>query len=262
MPELVRDGVALAYEQVGNGEPPLVFIHGLACHRGFWAPEMRHFAARHRLLAPDLRGHGQSDAPHQRYTMQSFADDVVWMCDQLGYGQPVLVGHSLGGLVAMEAAAAHPGRFAAVVLVDSVLLAPGDRRGFVEQLVASLRTSDAEQTLRDYYGTFFRPFDEAALKAWILDEVVRTPPYVSSSVWEEAMLSWNDEEALRRCAAPMLYLDAGTPNADVGRITAIQPALVLGRTIGSGHFSPLVVPGQVNAMLERYLAVGLGERST
>ncbi len=262
MPELVRDGMALAYEAAGSGGPPLVFIHGLACHRGFWASQMQHFAARHRVLAPDLRGHGQSDAPHQRYTMQSLADDLVWMCDQLEYEHPVLVGHSLGGLVAMEAAAAQPGRFAAVVLVDSVLLPPGDRRGFVEQLVGSLRTDDAEQTLRDYYGSFFGPFDEPDVKAWILDEAVRTPPYVSSSIWEQAMLSWNDEEALRRCTAPMLYLDAGTPNADLGRISAIQPGLILGRTIGSGHFSPLVVPDQVNAMLDRYLAAVLGGRST
>jgi pimeloyl-ACP methyl ester carboxylesterase len=240
----------------------MVFIHGLACHREFWSPQMRHFALRHRVLAPDLRGHGQSDAPRQRYTMQSFADDIGWMCDQLGYERPVLIGHSLGGLVAMEAAASGPGRFAAVALVDSVLLAPGDRAGFVDRLVASLRTPDAERTLREYYGTFFGPFDEPDLETWILDEVVRTPPYVSSSVWEEAMASWSDEEALRRCAAPMLYLDAGTPNADLGRIAEIQPGLVLGRTIGSGHFSPLMVPDQVNTMIERFLAVGLRQRST
>jgi pimeloyl-ACP methyl ester carboxylesterase len=174
----------------------------------------------------------------------------------------VLIGHSLGGLVAVEVAASRPDRVAAVVLVDSVLLPPGDRAGFVEQLVTSLRTSDAERVLRDYYGTFFGPSEEPALKAWILDEAVRTPPYVSSSVWEEAMVPWSDEEALRRCAAPMLYLDAGTPNAGVARIMEIQPGLILGRTIGSGHSSPLVVPDQVNAMVDRFLAVGLHERPT
>lgn len=259
MAALRRDGVALDYEEAGRDARELVFVHGLACNRGFWAPQVEHFAPRHRVLAPDLRGHGHSDAPRQRYTMQSLADDVIWMCDQLQYVRPVLVGHSLGGLVAMEAAVQRPDRFAAVGLIDSVLLPPGDRPGFVEQLVAALRTPDAERALRAYYGTFFGPHDDPGRKAWILDEAVRTPPHVSSSIWEEAMVSWSDEEALRRCTAPMVYLDAGTPNADFSRIMEIQPGLILGRTIGSGHFSPLEVPEQVNAMLDRFLAVGLDE---
>jgi hypothetical protein len=54
--------------------------------------------------------------------------------------------------------------------------------------------------------------------------------------------------------APLLYLDAGTPNADLGRAAALNPRLMIGRTIGSGHFSPLEVPDQVNAILTWFVS--------
>ncbi len=257
MARLLRDGVALAYEEAGRGAPPLVFVHGLACHRGFWAAQVEHFARAHRVLAVDLRGHGASDAPEQPYTMQALADDLAWTCTQLGIGRPVVVGHSLGGLVALELAAAHPEQVRAVVLVDSILLPPGDRAGFVGHLVEALRSPDGHRALREYYATFFAPGDDSARMTWILDETARAPLHVTSSILEESIRSWDDGDALRRCDVPLLYLDASTPNADLARAAALRPQLVVGRTVGSGHFSPCEVPDQINTMLERFLAVGL-----
>jgi len=253
MSHLVRDGVTLAYEEIGEGDPPLVFVHGVACHRGFWASQVQHFAGRHRVLAVDLRGHGESEAPEQSYPMAGFADDVAWLCAQLEIRRPVVVGHSLGGLVALELA--HPEHSAAIVLVDSVLLPAGDRGPQIRQLVSALRTPDAERVLRAYFASFFGPYDDPARKAWILDQAVRTSAYVTSSVWEESLWDWDDAEALRRCQVPVLYLDAGTPNADLARAVELIPQLVIGRTVGSGHFSLLEVPEQVNAMLQRFLEV-------
>jgi pimeloyl-ACP methyl ester carboxylesterase len=255
---LVRDGVGLDYEVAGQGDPPIVFVHGLACHRGFWPEQMKYFSRRHRVLAMDLRGHGRSDAPNQRYTMQGLADDVGWMCTQLGIQRPVVVGHSLGGLIALELGASRPDQVRAVVLVDSVLLPTSDRTGFVRDLVAELRSADGSRALREYYTGFFGPYDDRARMNWILDEAVRTPTYVTSSILEESRASWDDADALMRCQTPLLYLDASTPNADLARAARLRPQLIVGRTIGSGHFSPCEVPEQVNAMLERFLAVGLG----
>jgi pimeloyl-ACP methyl ester carboxylesterase len=254
---IARDGLRLAYEEAGEGDPPLVFVHGLACHRGFWPEQIKHFCRDHRVLAVDLRGHGGSDAPVQRYTMQALADDVSWMCSRLGVRRPVVVGHSLGGLVALELAAAHGGQARAVALVDSILLAGSYRAAFVGELVTALRSADASRALREYYATFFAAQDDRARMAWILEEIVRTPTHVTSSILEESIESWDDADALARCQVPILYLDASTPNADLGLAAKLRPELVVGRTVGSGHFSPLEVPEQINAMLDRFLTVGL-----
>lgn len=255
MPQLVRDGITLAYDEAGAHDPALVFVHGVACHKGFWTQQMTHFAPAHRAVAIDLRGHGSSDAPRQRYTVTAFADDLIWMCAQLGIDRPLVIGHSLGGLIALELAASSPERIAAAVLIDSVLLPDGDRSTAVARLVAGLRSADAARTLSEYFSTFFAPYDRPSVNAWILSEAVQTPPHVTSSVWEESLRSWNDERALRPSPVPLLYLDAGTPNADLTRAADHNPRLMIGRTIGSGHFSPLQVPAQINSMLERFVSI-------
>jgi pimeloyl-ACP methyl ester carboxylesterase len=257
MARLLRDGVALAYDESGRGDPPLVFVHGLACNRGFWPSQLEHFAGAHRVIAVDLRGHGDSDAPHQQYRMQLLADDLAWICERLGVVRPVLVGHSMGGLVALELAAAEPERVRAVVMIDSVLVPGGNRAAVVHEMVGGLRGPDPGGVLRDYYARFFGPYDDPELATWVLDQVVRTPPHVTSSVWEESLEDWSDAGALARATAPLAYLDTGTPNANLTRAAALQPGMVVGRTIGSGHFSPLAVPAQINAMLERFLSTAV-----
>jgi len=254
---LIRDGIALAYEDAGSGTPPVVLVHGIACHRAFMAPQARFLRARHRVVAIDLRGHGDSDAPRQRYTIEALADDVGWICDQLDLERAVVVGHSLGGLVGLELAAARPDLIGGAVLIDSVLLAGEGRQDTVAGLVAGLRGPDGDRVLHEYFRPFFGPHDDPAVCEWILDQAVRTPAHVTSSIWEEASSSWDDAGALARCRSPLLYLDAGTANADLERAVRVNDSLTLGRTVGTGHFSQLISPEQVNAMLERFLAVGL-----
>lgn len=258
---LVRDGVALAHDEEGTGDPCLVFLHGAACNRRFWEPQMRRFGAARRVVSVDLRGHGESDAPVQSYAMRLFADDVAWTCRELGIEKPVLIGHSLGGMIALDLASAYPDRVGAIVLIDSALLAGADRAEVVRDLVDRLRGDDPDLALRNYFAGLFSPDDDPALTGWILDQAVLTQPHVTSSIWEESILSWDDERALRRCRVPLLYIDAGTPNADLARAGELCPGLTLTRTVGSGHFSPLVVPEQVNAILERFLHIGLSAKA-
>ena len=258
MATLTRDGTALAYEDGGDGQPAVVLVHGVACNRAFMAPQARFLQADHRVLAVDLRGHGDSDAPRQRYTIGALADDVGWMCEALDVRRAVVIGHSLGGLVALQLAGARPDLARAGVLIDSVLLAGGGRTRTVADLVAGIRGPDADCVLRDYFRRFLGPHDDPALCDWILDQAIRTPTHVTSSIWEESLRSWDDAAALARCRGPLLYLDAGTPNADLERVVGANPSIALGRTVGSGHFSQLFCPQQINAMLKRFLAVGLG----
>ncbi|HCL62979.1 MAG TPA: alpha/beta hydrolase, partial [Rhizobiales bacterium] len=116
MKSLRRNGVALFYEEADGGEPPIVLVHGWCCDHSFFAPQLEHFArAGHRVVAVDLRGHGQSDKPEQPYTMQLFADDLAFLCGELKLVKPVVIGHSMGGVVAFAFAVRYPKLPSAIV---------------------------------------------------------------------------------------------------------------------------------------------------
>src|SRR5689334_14159606 len=118
MQKLSRDGVALAYEEVGQGSPPMLFVHGWSCDHTHFQRQVEQFSQTHRTISVDLRGFGESDAPHQDYAMAGFADDLAWLCGQFRIERPIVVGHSMGAVVAMELAAHHPDVPSAIVMVD------------------------------------------------------------------------------------------------------------------------------------------------
>ncbi len=94
----------------GGDGPPVLLVHGWMFPSDLnWLQSYRPLRdAGYRVLAMDLRGHGKSDKPHQRYAMQDFADDLAWMCQRLELAKPVVVGHSMGGIVVFDLAARYP----------------------------------------------------------------------------------------------------------------------------------------------------------
>src|SRR4051794_13633078 len=108
MPFAIVGEVTLHYDEAGAGDPPILFVHGWTCTNAHFEPQMAYFAPTHRVVAVDLRGHGRSDKPEQEYTITGFADDMVAFCREVGLERPVVVGHSMGGAVALELAARAP----------------------------------------------------------------------------------------------------------------------------------------------------------
>ncbi|MDX1614785.1 MAG: alpha/beta fold hydrolase [Candidatus Promineifilaceae bacterium] len=96
----------------------IVFIHGYAGCAETWEHQINHFSKRYRVVAPDLRGHGQSDAPYTRYTMPELVSDIYAISQQLQLPERfILVGHSFGGSICTEYANAHPEQLSHLVLI-------------------------------------------------------------------------------------------------------------------------------------------------
>lgn len=255
MAELARDGVRLVYHEAGAGEPPIVFVHGWCCDHTYFAPQFEHFRGSHRVIAVDLRGHGASDKPEGEYAITTFADDVAWLGGQLRLDKPVIVGHSMGGVIALDVAARHPDLPSAVVLVDAPLAPPEAVRRGLGDLIQALRSPSYREAQRAFVGNaLFLPTDDAERKARIQDHMASAPQHVMAPAFE-GILSWNAEAAARACTVPVLSIAADMPLVDAGQLRQWCPRVVTAQTAGAGHFHQLEVPEQVNAMIERFLIV-------
>ena len=102
------DGVSIAYEVRGEGEPALVFVHGWSNNRNTWEAELAHFSQKYKVVAIDLAGFGASGNNREKWTMGAFGEDVAAVIKQIGLDDAVLIGHSMGGPVILEAAKRIP----------------------------------------------------------------------------------------------------------------------------------------------------------
>src|SRR5919107_4559290 len=116
--EIVLHGHAVRFHRAGSG-PLVVLLHGIASTADTWAPVAAALAERHTVLAPDLLGHGASAKPRGDYSLGAYASGVRDLVAALGYDRATVVGHSLGGGIAMQMAHQFPERCERLVLVSS-----------------------------------------------------------------------------------------------------------------------------------------------
>lgn len=108
--------LVLAYDENGSGRP-LVLIHGYPLNRKIWQPQLQSLTDAARVIAPDLRGSGESDVPPPPYSIERLADDVAELLDDLKIDEPaVIAGLSMGGYVALAFYRRHMARAAGLIL--------------------------------------------------------------------------------------------------------------------------------------------------
>jgi pimeloyl-ACP methyl ester carboxylesterase len=254
-------GLRLAYDAAGAGDPPMIFIHGWCCDRSYFAPQFEHFASGHAVVAMDLRGHGESGRPAARpggYAMDVMADDVLSVAAAAGCDRPVLVGHSLGALIGLSCAA-WAGVIRALVMVDPAPITNEKAKRFFRESVGAVAADDNGSWRTTFVEGMFLPTD-AARRAAIIEQMTRTPPAISAEVMR-VMGEFDGAGALAQATVPVLSIGSAVPSNASTDLRRLCPAITVGQTVGSGHFNQLEVPDQVNAMIERFLAVnGLSER--
>jgi pimeloyl-ACP methyl ester carboxylesterase len=118
-------GVRLHYLVAGKGEP-VILLHGYAQNSHMWRPLMVELAKSHTVIAPDLRGFGQSSKPASGYDKKTMAQDVHALAKSLGYQRTIVVGHDIGLMVAYAYAAQYSTEVERIVLMDAFLPGVGD----------------------------------------------------------------------------------------------------------------------------------------
>jgi len=251
------DGVEIAYDVRGKGETALVFIHGWACDRSFWREQLDVFADNYRVVSLDLAGHGESKANRTAWPVASLAGDVQAVVEKLDLKKVILVGHSLGGPVALEAARLMPGRVLAVVGADTLHDAEIQ---YTEQMIRQALAAfdaDFQQTMTTFVRLMFPEDPNSAIADWAVSKacsanqqavlaIVRDTPNL------DIKQSFSAAKVPIRCINVAPYPPTNTQTKiETNRKYADFDAILMQRV---GHLPMLERPKEFNSNLRKILA--------
>jgi pimeloyl-ACP methyl ester carboxylesterase len=243
------DGVPIHYAVQGKGDPALVFIHCWSCDRHLWDSQVAEFSKNHRVVTIDLPGHGESGQGRKNWSIEGFGDDVKTVVTKLDLKRVVLVGSSMGGPIALEAARRMPDRVVGIVPVDTLQnvedkLPPDQLEGVLNQLRADYKGGTA--ALLNQY--FFAPGTPAAVKTRVINETASRPPDLALAILK-AVFSYDAAPGLRGVKVPIVAInsDRVPTNLEVNRKYAPQFDVVIIK--GTGHYPMLEDPARFNALL-------------
>ena len=153
--KVALNGLDVAYAEAGSGTRPLVLVHGFTGSKLDFLPRLAELASLGRVLVPDLRGHGDSTNPGDArgYSLEQSASDLLGFLAKLDIKECDLLGHSMGGMIALRAVLADPARVSSLILMGTAARAPdGIRREILEmggQVARAVGMSRLAEILRE-----------------------------------------------------------------------------------------------------------------
>lgn len=239
----------------GDCSPSLLFIHGWSCQRSYWQPQLDYFKKQNTVLALDLPGHGDSPG-NNNGSITGFAQDTVTAISELAT-PVIIIGHSMGGAVALEAARqltelGEAYKLAGVVLVDTFLINYGElSSNEIDALYQPFETqfSDAMHNLVENCCVDSTP---EILKTRLQTEMSAAQPEHALPVWR-SLLNWQPDAAFAVIQAPIHAINCPLiADSTRQRLCKYMTETVIADT---GHFLQMERPDAFNQMLEQAISV-------
>lgn len=211
--EIEVEGTPIAYRAWGTpGDPVALLVHGGAAHSGWWDHVGPHLADGHRVLAPDLSGHGDSGR-RDEYALETWARELLAVAAAESTAPAVIFGHSMGGFVALTAARDHGAELLGAAAIDSPVrhVSPEVRAWQADRAGAAMPVYPDEATMIGRFRTM--PPDDATLP-WIRDHIARESIIRTESGW-----TWKFD--------PRVFLRSGMSPEDLAH-SACEVALIRG----------------------------------
>lgn len=250
----------------GRGAPPLVFVHGFACDHTDWRFQTVALKEKHEVIACDLRGHGQTPGRPHECTIEHYGGDVLALINNLELAPAVLIGHSMGCRVVLEANRIAPERVAGLVLVDGSRQGRGDPAQAEAITRSAILAAGYEKFAENVFRQMFLEWSPLAQAA--LERMKRMPADIGIALWT-AMVLWDVtklDAALASVRAPLMVIQSTWINAERKRLPLKEgessPWLDVLRSKtsnihvvpGAGHFTQLEAPGRVNQLIAEFAA--------
>ncbi len=248
----------LAYEERGAGES-LVLVHGHPFDRSMWSPQAEALSSDFRVIAVDLPGYGASPQRSEVMTMRAFADAVVELLDQLAVERSIVIGLSMGGLVAMELGLEYPNRVNGLVLAattadpaaaDEAEIRAATARVALERGMLPL----AAAMIVELFGP--KAACDRALVLKLFEMMLSTSPAGAAAALRGRAERPDYSTLLRSLSVPALVIsgdhDTHSPEPVIRRLLEALPSPALVRCHDSGHLPNLEEPERFNEAVRQF----------
>jgi len=236
----------------GTDSVPVIFIHSLAGNTQQWSAQLDHIRKARRVIALDLRGHGQSAAPaNGDYAIEALAQDIHTVVEQLGIERFVLVGHSMGGSVAGAYAGAHPEQVVGLLLADP----SGDSTQMpaeqAQQFLGALDSEAYTNVVEGYWKQILSGGAEAT-EVKVMQDLRNTSKETVVGVFRE-LLKYDPVPALKRFDGPKLSI-ISVHNENLFALHNLVSDLPHQKITGTGHWLQMDKPEEFNWIMDDFLA--------
>ncbi|MDA0806398.1 MAG: alpha/beta fold hydrolase [Planctomycetota bacterium] len=261
MKKVTVNGISLAVHDEGSG-PPILFVHGFPLSHSMWRAQLDAFATNHRVIAPDLRGFGDSDVTEGTVTMEQHADDLAALLDELHITEPVvLCGLSMGGYIAWQFQQNYSERLRALILCDTRAIADTpegveNRKRLAKMVVENGSAAVAAAMLPNLFSPVTGKRDQS-----VIDELRQTIAATSPQGIAAASLGMAERpdvtSLLPSIQTPALLIvgedDGISTPEEMRTIAAAMPNAAIFEVPNAGHMSPLENPVAVNLVIQQFL---------
>ena len=250
------NGTELYYELHGKeGAPWLIFSHSLACTVRMWDPQIAAFKDRYRILAYDMRGHGQSAAPAGPYTLDMLADDVLALLRELKIDRACYVGLSIGGMIGQHLALKEPKRFEKMVLADTGHTQTPEAIKQWEERIRIAQSQGMKPLVPGTMERWFTPAFRDKPEARKIADIVASTPVAGYVGCGQAIMKLNTTARLKDIKLPVLAL-TGEADAAAGGTKYIGEHLPGAKFVNipqAAHIANIEQPEKFNQALREFL---------
>ncbi|WP_427182292.1 alpha/beta fold hydrolase [Paenibacillus sp. TC-CSREp1] len=259
MEKVMCDGTTICYAEQGKGEA-LVLLHGFCGSSSYWDEVVPELARSYRCIVPDLRGHGKTDAPVGSYTIEQMGNDVLQLLDELEVEKAVILGHSMGGYIALAIAQHHPEHLNAFGLIHSTAFPDSDEAK--EKRLRAVSTIQSEGIVNFVDGLvpgLFAPEHVESLSAHVnrVKEIgYKTAPQGAIGA-ALAMRERPDRRDVLSAAPMPVLLVAGEKDGLIPperTFTSDKPHIVQATIAGAGHMSMYEAPEELIQVIKQFMA--------